>query len=118
MGEAAPFAARRVVEAASPFVNPGVLEELRLLISELVTNSVRHARVETGNNSWVEVRLNTNGDRIQAEVTDPGPGLDPPANRESNERTHGLYLLDKIASSWKVFHDGVNNHVTFEMENP
>lgn len=119
LSEEAPFAARRSVEAAAPFVKPRVLEDLRLLISELVTNSVMHARNETSDEAWIEVRLKTTDNAIQAEVTDRGPGFDRPTQyREMGEGGRGLFLLNKIASRWEVFHDGVNNHVSFEVKDP
>lgn len=120
LGPEAAYAARRSVEAVSPYVKPRALEELKLLVSELVTNSVKHVRVESQEDRWVGLRVNSLPDGIQLEVTDPGPGFDPSKSRERHEYEGGwgLKLLNRFATRWEVFHDGVNNHVVFEIKGP
>src|SRR3989442_15077040 len=61
----------------------GSLEELRqpvrLLVSELVTNAVKHAG--TGPNRTVQVRLECSSERVHVEVSDEGPGFEPRTGR-------------------------------------
>jgi len=67
----------------------------RLLVSELVTNAVFHAR------SPVEVRAVMASGRIRIEVRDHDPA--PPAQREAQpwEATgRGLLLVDELSSRW------------------
>lgn len=63
--------ARRALEAAfSPQIAKDALETARLLITELVTNSVRHAVMPPG--SVIRLEIDTNAARLRVEVHDAG----------------------------------------------
>jgi anti-sigma regulatory factor (Ser/Thr protein kinase) len=94
-----------------------MLDDLRLLVSELVTNSVRHAG--QGPEGWVDVRVSTDGRGVRVEVCDPGPGFRqrkrttaPQADRTSGR---GLYLVAQIADRWGVHRDEATR-VWFEID--
>jgi anti-sigma regulatory factor (Ser/Thr protein kinase) len=56
-------------------LGPALLKDLRLMVSELVTNSIRHIapdRLDT-----VELRAWVYENRFRIEVSDAGPGFDP-----------------------------------------
>jgi anti-sigma regulatory factor (Ser/Thr protein kinase) len=76
-----------------------------LLVSELVTNSVMHARARE-----VEVRAAADDERVRIEVSDPGPGFDRHvAQREpspTGEGGYGLNIVDSLAHRWGVSRDG------------
>jgi anti-sigma regulatory factor (Ser/Thr protein kinase) len=77
-------------------------DDLELLVSELVTNSVRHSGLPVG--SPIDVSVERINRSIHVEVSDRGPGFErpdaPPATvRESG---WGLHLVDQIAASWGV----------------
>lgn len=110
----APVRARRAVEALRPRLDPSTLRDVKLLVSELVTNSVQHARADRA--SWVGVRLSVLRETVRVEVTDPGPGFVPeprtaPLDRESGR---GLYLVGAISDRWGVETDGFTR-VWFEI---
>jgi anti-sigma regulatory factor (Ser/Thr protein kinase) len=95
----APAAARRALERAG--VPDDLLEDAKLLVSELVTNSVRHARVRRG--QWVGVRARPRLGGVRLEVCDPGPGFpEPPPVPDSVDRFggRGLPIVDMLADRW------------------
>lgn len=116
-GVEAPAAARHALAELSGTVPGGMLEDLRLLVSELVTNSVRHA--DQGPDGWIDLRVSAGGRAVRVEVSDPGPGLrEPrPASAPSADRVsgRGLYLVAQIADRWGADREGCT-HVWFEID--
>jgi len=105
-GRHAPAEARRSLELVSG-LDPETLEQVRLLVSELVTNSVRHAGL--GIDDPVHLRVLSEGACIRVEVTDPGPGFEPavvPRPDPEGTSKWGLYLVNRIADRWGVSSDG------------
>ena len=114
-GSEAAREARRAVEDLAPNLPPAVMEDVRLLVSELVTNSVRHANV--GRDGAIELSVSVAGATVRVEVVDPGPGFErkdfvPSIYQMSG---WGLYFVGEIADRWGVFRDG-GTHVWFEMD--
>jgi anti-sigma regulatory factor (Ser/Thr protein kinase) len=112
----APAAARRLVRCLEGEVASERLENIELLVTELVTNSVRHAGLDA--EGWVGIELLLSPDRIHVEATDPGRGFDPanlPAEPEIRPSGWGLYLVDQLAQRWGVHHDAFTR-VWFELE--
>src|SRR2546421_506747 len=72
----APRAARRAVDALDRALDPDALEQLRLLVSELVTNAVRHGRPTGGRD--VELVIAVRDRSVRVEVADGGDGFAPP----------------------------------------
>ena len=66
--------ARRALARLRADIDPPLMETLRLLVTELVTNSVRHARSDD-----VVLRVLVGPSAVWTEVTDTGPGFDPAA---------------------------------------
>jgi len=89
----------RVLEAVGPELADGQLETLRLLVSELVTNAVRHG----GNAEPVEVHAAW-GSEVRVEVVDHGDGFSPaPRPGELDEPGgFGLFLVGRLADRWGV----------------
>ena len=76
--------------------------DLLLLVSELVTNAVRHAGTER-----FEVRLDVSPERVRVEVHDDGEGFEPRiAPRSDGGGGYGLFIVDRIADRWGVERDG------------
>ncbi|MGH2682068.1 MAG: ATP-binding protein [Actinomycetota bacterium] len=105
---AAPEAASRARQSLAEFrafLDPKVFEDLRLLVSELVTNSLRHAGLSGGDEIRLHVAL---ADRaVRVEVCDGGPGFSP---RDEVPSLHqqsgwGLFLVKQIADRWGVERD-------------
>lgn len=100
----APQLARRSLDALRSSLDGSIVDEAMLLVSELVTNSVRHA--DLGPGDTIAVRIVGAGPSLRIEVTDPGPGFDPTAMPAPNGHGGwGLWLLDRIAPRWGVSHD-------------
>jgi anti-sigma regulatory factor (Ser/Thr protein kinase) len=89
------------------------LETLRLLVTELVANSVRHAAATT-----VHLRALAGSGGVWVEVADDGPGFDPREHDHtaSQESGWGLFLVDQLADRWGVRHDGRHTRVWFELQ--
>lgn len=92
-----------------------LLNNLRLLVSELVTNSVRHAGLDE--RSRISLHIETTPAVVRVEVSDPGPGFAPsvPDLRISQESGWGLYLVDELADRWGVEAEG-GTCVWFEID--
>ena len=108
--------ARAVVNDDLGLAVPGkVLENAILLVSELVTNAVRHAA--QGEMEEVELRLKIEPERIRVVVSDPGGGFEavPRLPTASESSGWGLYLVDRIADRWGVITKD-RNEVWFEID--
>ena len=102
----APASARRALDELKHAVSQEVLDDIRLLVSELVTNSVRHADLEPS--QWVGLSVVVEGGIVRVEVVDPGPGFRPEISRPTvyQESGWGLYLVEQVAHRWGVIDDG------------
>jgi anti-sigma regulatory factor (Ser/Thr protein kinase) len=74
------------------------LEVLRLLMSEMVSNSIRHAE---GSRS-VDVRVWLARRSIRLEVEDRGPGFRPPRAVPRATGGWGLVIVDRLSRRWGV----------------
>ena len=117
--ELAPEAASRaravVNQELGRAVSARVLEDATLLVSELVTNAVRHA--PRAGPLEIELRLKVDTERIRVVVSDPGAGfvVAPRMPTASGSSGWGLYLVDRIADRWGVItRDG--SEVWFEID--
>jgi anti-sigma regulatory factor (Ser/Thr protein kinase) len=98
--EAVP-AARNALDGLTGLLERTVWEDLRLLVTELVTNGVRHGseRGPVG----VSVRVAEEG--VHVEVSDCGRGFSPPAApmpHADGTGGWGLQLVDRVATEWGV----------------
>lgn len=78
------------------------LASLRLLASEVVTNSVLHGPV--GPDQWITASVALRDDHVRFEVRDAG-GTSAPEPRAPNYDEgggFGLFLVDKLAARWGV----------------
>lgn len=107
--------ARHTLDRLAAHVDQDQLESLRLLVSEVVGNSVRHGE-GTGP---IELRVTLGSSTIRVEVEDPGPGFalgaepEPPGRRGGDG--WGLLLVDRISSRWGVV-AGATTVVWFEID--
>jgi anti-sigma regulatory factor (Ser/Thr protein kinase) len=109
-----PRTARDAARALSPPISERRLDDVRLLISEMVTNSIRHAGMRP--EEWIRVRMQIGGGRVRIEVSDPGAGFERPLNPEPlAESGWGMYLLEEIADRWGVDRNGATR-VWFEID--
>src|SRR5438270_13834584 len=92
-GPYAVTAARLALSELDDIVDETQAFDVRLLVSELVTNSVKHA--EVGPDDSIALNLSIDDAIIRCEVTDGGPGFEPPegTGEEAGDRGWGLFFV-------------------------
>jgi serine/threonine-protein kinase RsbW len=91
---------------------PGVREDAQLLVTELVSNSIRHAELRAGER--IRIRAAWTGCRLKVIVRDRDDGrpsrpvgiagsIRPAPGAESG---WGLFIVNQVASRWGAIHDG------------
>lgn len=114
-GPDAAAGARNALLTLEESVDEGLLNDVRLLVSELVTNSVRHA--DDAGVDVVHMSVSVSESTLRVEVADPGKGFEPQPrdNDRSRPGGWGLYLVDQLADRWGVARDQFTR-VWFEMD--
>jgi anti-sigma regulatory factor (Ser/Thr protein kinase) len=93
------------------------LGDVRLLVSELVTNALRHAGLGPEDRIALEVLVGEQA--IRVEVSDPGSGFVFDGEAEDPETVEGwgLYLVATLSDRWGVERaDGSGATVWFELD--
>jgi anti-sigma regulatory factor (Ser/Thr protein kinase) len=107
--------ARRALGEVSDHLSPRRLEDARLLVSELVTNAIRHAGLD--DDDVIRLVVVTGDRMLRIEVCDPGPGFevsDPPPD-PARPSGWGLYLVRELSDRWGVERDE-QTRVWFELD--
>jgi anti-sigma regulatory factor (Ser/Thr protein kinase) len=107
--------ARRALSDVSDHLTQRRLEDAQLLVSELVTNAIRHAGLAERETIRLIVETHDRGMRV--EVCDGGTGfaLTEPAPDPSRPSGWGLYLVRELSDRWGVDQDG-ETRVWFELD--
>jgi anti-sigma regulatory factor (Ser/Thr protein kinase) len=107
--------ARNALSAVDPQVEEALMADVRLLVSELVTNSVRHSDISKSDVVGLHVCLDA--DTIHVQVSDSGTGFEPRPRQpgQSKGGGWGLYLVEKLAHRWGVLRNGITR-VWFEID--
>jgi anti-sigma regulatory factor (Ser/Thr protein kinase) len=105
-------ARRKVLEALAPQLDKASADTVKLLISELVTNAVRHG----GGREPVELHAHWNS-QVRIEVVDHGQGFTPTPRAGARDEPggYGLLLVGSLADRWGVVTDHQTT-VWFELE--
>lgn len=108
--------ARRALDELETAIPEPVREDLELLVSEVVTNAVRHAGASHGNLIGLSVEVDRG--RVRVEVSDPGPGFEPAPVIPTmfQESGWGLYLVGQLSDRWGVERDSDRTVVWFEID--
>ena len=111
-GPEAAAAARRALGRLRSELDAGVMDDLRLLVTELVANSVKHAGERE-----VALHVVVTAPSVWTEVTDRGPGFEPRPRADGQDEGSGwgLVLVDRLAERWGVVRDGDHTRVWFEL---
>ena len=98
--------AREALEQLEDHIEDGVLQDMHLLVTELVTNSIRHADAQA--DEPVHVEVSVGGDRVFVAVEDGGRGFKPTPRSSDSPRDSGwgLHLVERLSSRWGVTGDG------------
>src|SRR5262249_29260497 len=109
---AAPRQARRFVVATLEEWSVGsVRDRAGLLVSELVTNVIRHVACSP------RIVVTEDDGCVRIEVFDAGPGGAVQRQREMHDvGGHGLLLVEAVADRWGAAHDGREHVVWCEIE--
>ena len=73
---------------------PAIVEAASLLVSELVTNAVRHA------GTTLTLKITSGRDKVRIEVRDHSERMPEMRVPRSGASGRGLLLVDRIAQSW------------------
>ena len=109
----APGHARGALRTLNGSLDPELAEDIRLLVSELVTNSLRH----TGS-AEIQLEVWRSEEVVRITVSDHGAGFDlggPPQPGDASG--WGLFMVDRLADRWGVDSDG-DTCVWFELMRP
>jgi anti-sigma regulatory factor (Ser/Thr protein kinase) len=111
-GPEAAAEARRAIAELRADLDPPLMETLRLLVTELVTNSVRHTAADA-----VSLKVAVGKEAVLTEVADTGPGFAPECVEQAGaeDTGWGLFLVQRLANRWGVKHDGPSKRVWFEL---
>jgi two-component sensor histidine kinase len=107
-----PAKARRIIaDELATVLSPEELEEMKLMVSELVTNGIVHGRPEESDIPLM-LDLCVNG-HIRCAVLDNGPGF---AARVRDERSRGwgLRLIEQLSDRWGMQCSPRRTEVWFE----
>jgi anti-sigma regulatory factor (Ser/Thr protein kinase) len=112
-GPYAVTAARLALADLDSHLDASAAFDVRLLVSELVTNSVQHASVAAEESIVLNVAISD--ETVRVEVRDEGPGFEPPTQPPPNDADAGwgLFLVEQLADSWGMRDGG--NGVWFEI---
>jgi anti-sigma regulatory factor (Ser/Thr protein kinase) len=85
------------VTDALAHLEPELVADLELMVSELATNSVRHAM------SGFEVRVVEEEEQVCVAVTDHGDGTPVPRHPTAADPTgRGLLIVERLAERWAI----------------
>ncbi len=95
--------ARHALDRLADVLPPGKLDDVRLVVSELVTNSVLHAGLSP--DDQIRLFVEASAVSVRGKVCDPGPGFRKPSKlgpRPDFSGGWGLPIVDRISDRWGV----------------
>lgn len=113
-GPQAAAQARRAMTKLRADLDPPLMETLRLLVTELVTNSVRHTDAD-----GLTLKVAIGRHAVLTEVADDGPGFardDDTAVEPEGDPGWGLFLVDRLSQRWGVSEEDGRKRVWFELK--
>ena len=107
----APAQARDALTQLDPKLPEHVVPDMTLLVSELITNSVKY-----GGDGPVRLEITQDEGRIRTEIVDQGVGFTPVERDGDLSRVGGwgLHLVEELTDSWGTYEG--STHVWFEID--
>jgi signal transduction histidine kinase len=102
-GREAPSAVRDALRELGSHLPTAMRDDLLLLITEVVTNAVRHSGAVQGDPIAIDLREQR--DCVRVEVTDPGHGFRVKAITTGSQDGlggWGLWMVDELSDRWGV----------------
>jgi anti-sigma regulatory factor (Ser/Thr protein kinase) len=101
-------AARETIQDVLAGVDPTLVESVVLMVSELTTNAILHARTE------FTLEIETSDDNVRITVSDAGPG-DPALKTPARDTTtgRGLQIVERLADQWGIVDGSPGKSVWF-----
>jgi anti-sigma regulatory factor (Ser/Thr protein kinase) len=108
--------ARRALVGVAGELSAARMRDVQLLVSELVTNAVRHAGIAAG--APINMLIDTGDGRLRVEIADGGSGFEPgpPAPDPTRASGWGLYLVEQLADRWGVEPADPGTLIWFEID--
>jgi transcriptional regulator with XRE-family HTH domain len=107
-----PRRARKAIEFVAGDLPNNIVEDARLLTSELVSNSVKYAATTS---ATIDLDIEINRDRIRVEVRD-GALTSPTLTKPTENGGYGLNFVDHLASRWGSQREHGGNLTWFEID--
>src|SRR5215212_8938920 len=95
--------ARHALNRLADLLPPEKLEDVRLVVSELVTNSILHAGLSS--DEQISLTVTVSDGAVRGSVCDPGPGFGMPSElspRSDLSGGWGLPIVETISDRWGV----------------
>jgi anti-sigma regulatory factor (Ser/Thr protein kinase) len=107
-------ARRWTASVAGELLGAEASEDLRLIVSELVTNALRHG----ADGKHIDLAVTPKPEFLCVQVTDDGPGLAPrPRALEPEEHGgFGLFFVEQLTRRWGVTRENRRTRVWFELD--
>jgi anti-sigma regulatory factor (Ser/Thr protein kinase) len=108
--------ARHALDRLANLLPSEKVEDVRLVVSELVTNSILHARLSPDDK--ISLTVTVSDGAVHGSVCDPGPGFGMPSEptpRPDLSGGWGLPIVETISDRWGVKRNG-NACVWFEID--
>ncbi len=111
-GPSAAARARNELARLTGDLGEASVETLRLLVTELVANAVRHAAAPA-----VELVVAINEETVRVEVANPGRPFEVHVGTAGREEgsNWGLFLVDRLSDGWGVLAETGYQRVWFEI---
>jgi len=109
-----PGQARQIIaEELSSRLPAGVVDEIKLMVSELVTSRIVHSAAE--GDAPLMLELIVNG-KVCCRVSDHGPGFTARDREATAPGTWGLLVVEHLADRWGMQHSPQRTEVWFERQ--
>jgi anti-sigma regulatory factor (Ser/Thr protein kinase) len=95
--------ARHALDRLESLLPSEKLEEVRMVVSELMSNSILHAGLSP--NDRISLSVSVSAGSVRGRVCDPGPGFEVPSElrpRPDLSGGWGLPIVEKISDRWGV----------------